>query len=56
MKRNYVKPELEVVMFASESPILANSQEIKPGESGKPRTNKYQGGWDQEQWNTENYF
>ena len=53
MKRNYVKPELEVVMFSPESSILANSQEIKPGETGKPRTNEYQGGWDQNQW-TEN--
>ena len=51
MKKNYVKPELDVVMFAPES-MLANSVPIVPEE--KPMgTNKHQGGWNQEQW-TEN--
>ena len=52
MKRNYVKPELEVVMFSPES-MLANSfmpTDPNPGESA---TKKMQGGWNQEQW-TEN--
>lgn len=54
MKKNYVRPELDVVIFALESPILSNSQVIDPGApGGKPRTNQYQGGWDQKQW-TEN--
>ena len=55
MKRIYVKPELEVVMISPES-MLANSfmpTDPNPGESA---TKKMQGGWNQEQWNTENYF
>ena len=58
MKRNYVKPELEVVMFSPES-MLANSDIIPGGDKlapGGQMTNKHQGGWNQEQWNTENYF
>ena len=54
MKRNYVKPELEVVMFSPES-MLANSF-ISGGDkpaTGGQMTNKHQGGWNQNQW-TEN--
>lgn len=53
MKRIYVKPELEVVMFSPES-MLANSSfmptDPNPEESA---TKKMQGGWNQNQW-TEN--
>ena len=55
MKRNYVKPELEVVMFSPES-MLANSDIIPGGDkpaTGGQLTNKHQGGWNQNQW-TEN--
>ena len=57
MKRNYVKPELEVVMFALESQILANSPGgegagVKPGVGGdEPNaTNKFEGSWNSNNW------
>ena len=57
MKRNYVKPELEVVMFDLESQILTNSPgnqgEINPdGPGGDALTNKRnpQGGWNSNNW------
>lgn len=54
MKRNYVKPELEVVIFASESPILSNSyMPTDPNNPEESATKKMQGGWNQNQW-TEN--
>ena len=53
MKRNYVKPELEVVIFASESPILANSYMPTDSNPEESATKKMQGGWNQNQW-TEN--
>lgn len=54
MKRIYVKPELEVVMFSPESSMLSSSMPM--GGEDAAGTNKRQpqtNGWSQEQW-TEN--
>ena len=51
MKKNYVKPTLEVVMFSPESMLAGSIIEggDKPAWGGQ-MSNKYQGGWRQEEW------
>ncbi len=55
MKKNYVQPTVEVVTFAPEL-MLAGSNETDFGgdNQGGFDTKKFQGGWNQQQWNTEN--
>ena len=51
MKRIYVKPELEVVMFSPESLMVSGSTVIKPGEGLDPDeefSNKK--GWTSNNW------
>ena len=58
MKRIYVKPELEVVMFDLESQILSASsggdqQPVIPGEGGSndfDGSNKRQNAWNSNNW------
>ena len=53
MKKNYVKPELDVVMFSPESHILEASNgsqlPVVPGE-GDEFTNKRNPGWNSNNW------
>lgn len=56
MKKGYFKPTMDVVDFHSEHIMaLSNGSEVNPGINNPDNaTNKFQGGWNQEKWNTEN--
>ena len=54
MKKNYVKPEFEVLQFTAESMLATSKPEIPETDQPViPFTNERKGGWNQEQW-TEN--
>ena len=55
MKKEYLKPEILIQELLIEG-IIATSDPEVTDKPVVPFTNKYQGGWSQEQWNTENYF
>ena len=50
MKKNYVKPELDVVMLSPESMLLANSLPVEGGEGDDFGTNKRNPGWSSNNW------
>ena len=54
MKRAYITPMMAVVDVELNTMIAAS---VPITDQEKPMgTNKFQGGWSQDQWNTENYF